>query len=80
MKRSIRDALVGFSILGAIISFAGIFSWMNSIRLGSKGWRVIAKFPDATGLSERSPVTYRGIHVGEVGKIESYYIRNFVDK
>ncbi len=69
MKRSIRDALVGFSILGAIVSFAGIYSWMNSVRLGSKGWRVTAKFPDASGLSERSPVTYRGIVIGNVSKI-----------
>ncbi len=69
MKRSIRDALVGFSLVGAIVSFAGIYSWMNSVRLGSKGWHVIAKFPDASGLSERSPVTYRGIVIGTVSKI-----------
>ncbi len=69
MRRSIRDALVGFSIVGAIVSGFGIHSWMNSIKLGAKGWRVIANFPDASGLSERSPVTYRGIVVGAVSKI-----------
>ncbi len=70
MRRSIRDALVGFSIIGAVVSCVGIHSWMNSIRLGAKGWRVTAKFPDASGISERSPVTFRGIVVGTVSKIE----------
>ncbi len=70
MRRSIRDAMVGFSILGAVVSCIGIHSWMNSIRIGSKGWTITAKFPDASGLSERSPVTYRGIVVGTVSKIE----------
>ncbi len=70
MRRSIRDALVGFSIVGAISVFSGASLWIRGIQIGSKAWTINASFSDATGLAERSPVTYRGILVGSVGKIQ----------
>ncbi len=69
MRRSVRDAIVGFSILGAIVAFTGSLFWVRGIRLGSKSWRVTASFSNATGLAERSPVTYRGILIGSVKEI-----------
>ncbi len=69
MRRSVKEALVGFSILGAIATFAGSLFWVRGIQLGSKTWSVTASFEDATGLAERSPVTYRGILIGSVKKI-----------
>ena len=38
--------------------------------LGVEHWTVTARFSDAAGLAERSPVTYRGILVGSVRSIE----------
>ena len=70
MRRSLRDAIVGLSIVGGMVAFAGIILWLRGIKVGSNAWHVKASFSDATGLSERSPITYRGILVGEVGEIE----------
>jgi len=70
MRRSVRDAIVGLSIVGGVIAFGGIMLWLRGIKIGANSWHIKANFPDASGLSERSPVTYRGILVGEVGKIE----------
>ena len=69
MRRSFRDAIVGFSILGGMIAFAGTMLWLRGFRVNSNAWNVTADFSDASGLSEQSPVTYRGILVGSVGKI-----------
>ncbi|WP_320677453.1 MlaD family protein [Prochlorococcus sp. MIT 1300] len=70
MRRSIRDAMVGFSLLGAVATFAGSLIWLKGIRIGANAWTVTANFSDASGLAERSPVTYRGILVGSVGEIK----------
>ncbi len=64
MRRSVREAIVGFSIVGAIAAFAGTMLWMRGIRLGAETWTVTVRFDDAGGLDARSPVTYRGILVG----------------
>ncbi|GIS13482.1 MAG: hypothetical protein CM15mP116_00650 [Synechococcus sp.] len=38
--------------------------------MGASHWILTARFNDAAGLAERSPVTYRGILVGSVRSIE----------
>ena len=69
MRRSLRDAFVGFSLLGGLIIFSGAMLWLRDFRLGSKAWEITANFKDSTGLAKMSPVTYRGIIVGSVQKI-----------
>ena len=69
MRRSIRDAIVGFTVLGGIVGFGATALWMRGVRLGASTWTVTARFDDAGGLAERSPVTYRGILVGSVKTI-----------
>lgn len=69
MRRSLRDAFVGFSLLGGLIIFSGSMLWLRDFRLGSKTWDIYANFKDASGLAKMSPVTYRGIIVGSVQKI-----------
>ena len=69
MRRSLRDAFVGFSLLGGLIIFSGAMLWLRDFRLGSKTWEISANFQDASGLAKLSPVTYRGIIVGSVQKI-----------
>ena len=69
MRRSLRDAFVGFSLIGGILVFSGAMFWLKGIRFNSDSWEITATFKDASGLSEMSPVTYRGILVGSVKKI-----------
>ena len=69
MRRSLRDAFVGFSLLGGLIIFSGSMLWLRDFRLGSKTWEISASFKDASGLAQMSPVTYRGIIVGSIQKI-----------
>ena len=70
MRRSVRDAIVGFTVLGGLVGFVATGMWMRGVRLGSSEWGLTAKFTDASGLAERSPVTYRGILVGSVRSIK----------
>ena len=69
MRRSVRDAIVGFTLIGGIIGFASTALWLRGVRLGSSHWTLTARFNNAAGLAERSPVTYRGILVGSVRSI-----------
>jgi len=77
MRRSLRDAFVGFSLLGGLVIFSGAMLWLKDFRLGSKKWEISASFKDASGLAQMSPVTYRGIIVGSVQKIN--FTPNTVD-
>ena len=70
MRRSVRDAIVGFTLIGGIVGFASTALWLQGVRVGASHWSLTARFNDAAGLAERSPVTYRGILVGSVRSIE----------
>ena len=70
MRRSVRDAIVGFTVIGGIIGFASTALWLRGVRLGASHWSLTARLNDAAGLMERSPVTYRGILVGSVRSVE----------
>jgi phospholipid/cholesterol/gamma-HCH transport system substrate-binding protein len=69
MRRSIREAVVGFSLLAAISSAVGLSFWLRGISLSRQNWIVKASFAEASGLAERSPVTYRGVLVGSVRRV-----------
>ena len=69
MRRSVRDAIVGFTVITGIVGFASTAMWLRGVRLDSSHWTLTARFNDAAGLAERSPVTYRGILVGSVRSI-----------
>jgi len=69
MRRSLRDSIVGFSLLGGILIFTLFSFWLRGVRLSSKNWHLFAEFSNASGLSKKSPVTYRGILVGSIEDI-----------
>ena len=69
MRRSLRDSIVGFSLLGGIIVFTFFSLWLRGVRISSKNWHLFAEFNNASGLSKKSPVTYRGILVGSIEDI-----------
>jgi len=66
MRRSLRDSIVGFSLAGGLIIFTSFSFWLRGIKLSSKEWFIFANFSNASGLSKKSPVTYRGIIVGSI--------------
>ena len=70
MRRSVREGIVGFSVIAAVVAFAGTMYWLRGERAFSKSWNLTADFQDAGGLAVRSPVTYRGIMVGNVTDIK----------
>ena len=70
MRRSVREGIVGFSVIAAVVAFAGTMLWLRGERAFSKSWSVTADFQDAGGLAVRSPVTYRGVMVGNVTDIK----------
>ena len=69
MRRSLRDSIVGFSLLGGILTFTFFSFWLRGVKLSSKNWHFFAEFNNASGLSKKSPVTYRGILVGSIEDI-----------
>ena len=69
MRRSLRDSIVGFSLLGGILLFTFFSFWLRGVRLSAKNWHLFAEFENASGLSKKSPVTYRGILVGSIEDI-----------
>ena len=69
MRRSLRDSIVGFSLLGGILIFTFFSFWLRGVKLSSKNWYLFAEFNNASGLSKKSPVTYRGILVGSIDDI-----------
>ncbi|MCH9714416.1 MAG: MlaD family protein [Cyanobacteria bacterium] len=66
MRRSVREALVGFSLLAAIASAVGLSFWLRGLSISRQHWTVEARFTQADGLAVRSPVVYRGVIVGTV--------------
>ena len=69
MRRSLRDSIVGFSLIGGILIFTSFSFWLRGVRISSKNWHLFAEFNNASGLSKKSPVTYRGILVGSIEDI-----------
>ncbi len=69
MKRSYRDAIVGFSLLGGLVILSSLLVWLQGLRLGRNDWTIVASFDDASGLTEGTPVTFRGIKVGSIENI-----------
>lgn len=70
MRRSVREALVGFSLLAAAATGLGVWMWLRGLSFSRDTWTLRVSFADAAGLAERSPVLYRGVIVGTVRKVE----------
>lgn len=69
MRRSVREALVGFSLLAALMGGFGLWLWLRGVSVTRGNWTMTASFADASGLAERSPVSYRGVLVGSVRSV-----------
>ncbi|MDM7936750.1 MAG: MlaD family protein [Cyanobium sp. CZS 48M] len=71
MRRSVREAIVGFSLLAAVVGGAGFWFWLRGISLSQSNWILKVSFQDAAGLADRSAVIFRGVQVGSVRKIRT---------
>lgn len=71
MRRSVREAIVGFSLLATLVGGVGLWLWLRGISLGQNQWQVRLQLDDAAGLAPRSAVTYRGVVVGHVRSVEA---------
>ena len=71
MRRSVREAIVGFTLLAAVTGGAAFWLWIKGISIGSRNWSFRVSFADAAGLGERSAVTYRGVQVGNVRNLRT---------
>lgn len=71
MRRSVREAIVGFSLLAALIGAGGFWFWLRGLSLGQTQWQVRLQLQDAAGLAPRSAVTYRGVVVGHVRSVQA---------
>ena len=70
MRRSVREAIVGFSLIAAVSSAVGFSFWLRGLSIASGNWRLAVSFQDAAGLAERSPVVFRGVLIGHVRRVQ----------
>ena len=71
MRRSVREAAVGFTLLAALVAGGAFWLWLKGAALSGRTWSIRVSFADATGLGERSAVTYRGVQVGSVRSLRT---------
>lgn len=69
MRRSVREAIVGFSLVAAAASAVGLTFWLRGMNFSRNTWTVQARFDQAAGLAPRSAVVYRGVLVGNVRSV-----------
>ncbi|MEB3263596.1 MAG: MlaD family protein [Synechococcus sp.] len=69
MRRSVREAIVGFSLVAAVASAVGLTYWLRGMSLSRNSWSLQVRFVEAEGLAERSPVVFRGVLVGNVRSV-----------
>jgi len=71
MRRSVREAIVGFTLIAAVAGTGLFWLWLRGVSVASRTWRFQVNFLDAAGLAERSAVTYRGVLVGTVNQLST---------
>jgi phospholipid/cholesterol/gamma-HCH transport system substrate-binding protein len=71
MRRSVREAIVGFTLLAALAGGGAFWLWLQGVSAARRHWTFSVSFADAAGLGERSAVTYRGVQVGNVRQLRT---------
>ena len=69
MRRSVREATIGFSLLAALVGGLGLWFWLTGVVFGQKTYSIRLRFQDAAGLAPQSVVTYQGVPVGSVHSV-----------
>ena len=53
MRRSVKEAIVGFTLLAAVSSVGLFLLWLKGVSVSNRTWRFQANFADAAGLAPR---------------------------
>ena len=69
MRRSLREAAVGLSILAALAAASGLWLRLRGHQFFGSAWTVTVRLDNGAGLVSRSSVLYRGVDVGTVQSI-----------
>ena len=69
MRRSVREATIGFSLLASLVAGLGFWFWLSGVVFGQKTWSFRLRFRDAAGLAPQSVVTYQGVPVGSIDTV-----------
>ena len=69
MRRSVREATIGFSLLAALVGGLGLWFWLTGVVFGQKTYSIRLRFKDAAGLAPQSVVTYQGVPVGSIHSV-----------
>lgn len=69
MRRRLREASVGLSIIATAIAASGFWLWLRGNVHTGNNWEITVLFQDVGGLVPRSNVTYRGVDIGTVQAI-----------
>ena len=71
MRRSLREATIGFTLLTALAGGIGLWFWVSGAVFGQRTWSFRLRFDDAAGLSPQSSVSFRGVVVGAVRRVRA---------
>ncbi len=69
-SRALREGSVGLLIIVGVGLFAGLVAWLRDFSLGRTSYQVWIEFEDVAGLEEGTPVTFRGVPVGKVTRVD----------
>ena len=62
MRRSVREAIVGFTLIAAVAGAGGFWLWLQGIAIGSRNWSFQVSFGDAAGLADRKSTRLNSSH------------------
>ena len=71
MRRSLREATIGFTLLTALAGGIGLWFWISGAVFGQRTWPLRLRFDDAAGLNPQSSVSFRGVVVGAVRRVRA---------
>lgn len=65
-SRLLRESLLGLFVLAALGLFGLLLLWVKNFSLGNRSYSAIVEFSNASGITIGTPVSYRGVKVGQV--------------
>jgi phospholipid/cholesterol/gamma-HCH transport system substrate-binding protein len=65
-----REGAVGLLAIAGTVIAVGLGVWLQGTLWGGRSYKVVVEFADADGIQVGAPVTYRGIRVGGVTRVQ----------
>jgi phospholipid/cholesterol/gamma-HCH transport system substrate-binding protein len=64
------QSAVGLMLLASVGALIGLVLWLSNVGFGGRSFRATFIFPNAGGMNAGTPVSYRGVRVGQVVNIQ----------